>query len=122
MIWQLPLNAILAVDFERGCLKYERLCPQDASYFFNYYVVMDLVWLDGKPFLHIVGTHTSFQNAIPMNRKRADGIWCSIVQGCASKYIGYLDSMRLYKESSFKLDSFQTYSEAHSNEIKLSGK
>lgn len=37
---------------------------------FNPELAIYLVWIEGKPVLHIVDTHTHFQNAIPIRSKR----------------------------------------------------
>ena len=36
----------------------------DESVIYNHELALDLLWLAGKPVLHVVDVHTSFQNAI----------------------------------------------------------
>lgn len=82
------------------------LAMTPARIIFNQEMAMYLVWLYGKPILHIVDTHIRFQNTIQIKSKRYDEIWYSLVEGWDSIYIGYPDTMSLDQESTFKSDVF----------------
>lgn len=41
---------------------------------FNHELAIDLMWIDGNPTLHVVDTHTHFQNAVVLRSKSARDI------------------------------------------------
>ena len=48
---------------------------------FNHEIAIDLMRLEGKPFLHIVDTHTHFQNAAVLMSISTGDIWNGYVKG-----------------------------------------
>lgn len=82
---------------------------------------MDLIWLDGAPILHIVDTHTHYQNAVFIRSNRAEDIWYASVEGWASLYLGYPNVIRLDQEDSFCSNFFKDVSVAHGIDLRFSG-
>ena len=48
---------------------------------FNHEIALDLMWLEGQPVLHIVDTHTHFQNAIVIKSKSTRDVWDAFIEG-----------------------------------------
>lgn len=68
---------------------------------FNQELAIDLVWLNGKPALHIVDTHTMYQSADYNTTKDAGALWEVFLRFWATVYIGYHSTIRLDQESAF---------------------
>ena len=77
--------------------------PDDAVVY-NHEVAMDLLWLDKKPVLHIIDTHTSFQNAMFITEKSPEGLWTAFVECWSTVYLGFPNVLRVDQESSFYSD------------------
>lgn len=69
--------------------------------------------LDWKPILHILNTHTLFQNALPIRTKSTEHVCYAFVEGLASLNIGYPNVIRLDHESTCKSDYFRNYAYAN---------
>ena len=88
---------------------------------FNHELALDLMWLEGQPILHIVDTHTHFQNAIVLKSKSTRDIWDAFVEGWASVYMGYPNRMRVDQESSIMSKGWEAMASAQGIELKASG-
>ena len=88
---------------------------------FNHEVAVDLMWLKGRPLLHIVDTHTRFQNAILLKGESAQDVWDAFVEGWASVYIGYPNRIRSDRGSVFTSKFWRGVTSLHGIDIQLSG-
>ena len=78
----------------------------DESIVYNHELALDLVWLSGKPVLHVVDTHTSFQNAIFIKNKSPEGLWKSFTDCWSTVYLGLPNILRVDQEASFNSEKF----------------
>lgn len=88
---------------------------------FNHEIAIDLMWLEGNPVLHVVDTHTHFQNATVLRSKRTEDIWAAFVECWASIYVGYPRVIRLDQEASFRASVFDDLATANGVELRFSG-
>lgn len=88
---------------------------------FNHELAMDLMWLEGNPVLHVIDTHTHFQNATVLRSKRSEDIWAAFVECWASLYVGYPRVIRLDQEASFRATVFDDLATANGIELRFSG-
>lgn len=84
-------------------------------------MAIDLLWIDGKPILHIVDTGKHYKNAIEIRSKRTEDIWTAFVEGWASTYIGYHDVLRIDQETTFTSSYLIDASTAHGIYLRFSG-
>lgn len=71
------------------------------------------MWLDKKPILHVVDTHTSFRNAIYVHEKEPEGFWQALTECWATVYLGLPNVLRLDQEASFNSKRFPALADAH---------
>lgn len=67
---------------------------------------MDLLWTYWKPLLHVLDTHTCFQNAAFIKEKPSSGQWILVVEVCASVYCRYAYILRVDHEKSIMARAF----------------
>lgn len=89
--------------------------------YFKHEVKVDVVWLEERPVLYIIDTHTHFQDAIPIGSKQSEKIWYECIKGWVSLYVGYPDVVRLEQEARFRNDNFTTVVDMHVMELQLYG-
>lgn len=82
---------------------------------------MDLMWLDHKPVLHIVYIETGFQNAIFITDKKAPSLWNDFINCWASAYVGFPETIRLDRETSFISKKFRQNAQDLGIELIYSG-
>ena len=87
---------------------------------FNYEVAVDLMWLQGNPLLHIVETHTDYQNAVLFKGKSWQDIWNAIVEGWASVYLGYPNPIRADSGSAFPSKFWKGVTTLQGNNVEIS--
>ena len=87
-------------EWHSGPLRFRVKLPND-SITFNSDVAMDLVWLEGKPVLHIVCLQTRFQNACFLQSKASSAVWQALIEVWTSVYSGFPATLHLDQESSF---------------------
>lgn len=88
---------------------------------FNHAVALDLVWLDGNPAIHVVDTHTHYQNAVLLQGKSASAVWDTFVEAWASVYVGYPNRMRVDQDGIFTSKFWDQVTSLHGIELQLSG-
>ena len=94
--------------------------PKD-NIIFNRELSIDLMWLNGKPVLHVVDTETGFQNAIFIQDKTAENLWNDFINCWASVYTGFPEIIRLDRETSFTSTAFRENAEGVGVELQFSG-
>ena len=67
----------------------------DNDVVYNHELALDLLWLNGSPVLHVVDTHTSFQNAIFVEDKTPEGLWKAFTECWSTVYLGFPNVMRV---------------------------
>ena len=93
--------------------------PEDII--FNREVAIDLMWLNGKPVLHVVDTATNFQNAVFLKSKSTDDIWNDFIDCWTSVHVGFPEIIRLDRESSFTSDQFRKNAKTVGVDLQFSG-
>ena len=73
----------------------------DNDVVYNHELAIDLLWLSGSPVLHVVDTHTSFQNAIFIEDKSPEGLWRAFTECWSTVYLGFPNVLRVDQEASF---------------------
>lgn len=71
--------------------------------------------------MHIVDTHTGFQNATALRGKLPSEIWAMFVKCWATVYTGYPALILFDQEYGFVLRSFRDLSSAHGTFLQFSG-
>lgn len=74
---------------------------------FNQELAIYLLWLARRPVLHVVDTHTRYQNAVFIKDKSVQGLWEVSIVCWTSVYTSYPQTIRLDKESSFDNSFFR---------------
>jgi len=82
---------------------------------FNGVVALDLTWLDvGKKLkaavLHIVDTHTHFQNAVFLKGGSARDVWDAFIEAWSSVYVGYPTTLKTDHGKVFTSKSWRDWS------------
>lgn len=93
----------------------------DDEVVYNHELAIDLVWLNGVSALHVVDTHTSFQNAVFIKDKTPEGLWRSFTECWSTVYLGLPNVLRVDQEASFNSAKFMTLAEAHGITLQFSG-
>lgn len=93
---------------------------------FNRTLALDLMWLKGKPALHVVDDMSididnHFSAAIFLPSKSTKDIWHCFIVCWAATYVGYPDKFRVEQESVFTGKEFNELSKAAGIEVQLSG-
>lgn len=73
---------------------------------FNHEVAIDLMWLENKPLLHVVWTHTHFGNETWVQSKSARDIWLAFLECWSTVYVGYPNKIRSDREAGVTSDLF----------------
>lgn len=72
-------ECVICQQFHSGTFRFRASLPPD-EIVLNQEVAIDLVWLDGRPVMHVVDTHTNFQNAGFVKSKSVNDLWWSTVE------------------------------------------
>lgn len=88
---------------------------------FNHELAIDLLSLDGALVIHIVDTHTHYQNYVPIRSKRASDIWYAFVEWWDSVNVFYQSVLRLHQEVPFCSEFFKDVYLAHGIDLRFSG-
>lgn len=88
---------------------------------FNEEVAVDLVWLEGRPVLHLVDTHTHLQGAAMLRSKNADYIWSAFMEYWVSLHLGYPHLVRVGHESTMSSDVFRRNAAVNGIVLQFSG-
>lgn len=107
-------------EYHSGPFRFRASLPAD-EIVFNQEVAIDLVWLAGRPVVHVVDTHTNYQNAEFVQSKAVDDLWQTFVKCWSSVYLVYPESIRLDQEASFNSESFRKYCRESGIQLKFSG-
>lgn len=84
-----------------------RVSLPEYSLRFNAKAVIDLVWSDKRPVLHVVDAHTCFQNASFIRDKTAECLWKLFIEVWATVYCGLPDVLRVDREPSLMASAFR---------------
>ena len=87
-------------EFSARPFRFRASIPDD-EIVYNHELALDLLWLDKKPVLHVVDTHTSFQNAVFIQDKTPEGLWRSFTECWSTVYLGLPNVLRIDQEASF---------------------
>ena len=87
---------------------------------FNQAIAIDILWRPGHPVLHVLDTHTHFQNAVAPKSKSTRDIWDVFIECWASLYIEYPSKMRVDQESSIMSKGRESMASAHGIEFQAS--
>lgn len=98
-----------------------RVSIPDENIIFNQEVALDLMFIDRTPILHIVDTHTHYQNAIPLKGESAADVWEAFVEAWASMYAGFPSKIRADQGSIFTSNYWRKCTEDVGIELQLSG-
>lgn len=75
---------------------------------FNHEIAVGLLWLESRPVLHVISTHTCFQCAAVRRAKNVEAIWSVLLECWCTIYTGYPRVMRVDHESAIASDAFRT--------------
>lgn len=98
----------------------------DDKIIFNGIVALDLMWLDVRrkrkaPVLHIVDTHTHFQNAVFLKGESARDVWDAFVEAWTSVYIGYPRVVKTDHGKIFTSKSWTEWAKMAGVQMEISG-
>lgn len=74
---------------------------------FNMELAIDLMWLSGRPVMHIIDTHTLYQTGEFVKYKSAADLWDTVIRCWAKILIGYPNNIRIYYETAFDSEEFR---------------
>lgn len=97
---EISANCTQCQEFHASPLRFRVAIPE-TSISFNADVAFDLVWLDGRPVLHVVDLQTRFQNAVFIRSKTTETIWQAFIDIWSSTYTGFPATLHFDQESSF---------------------
>ena len=103
-----------------GPLRFRVTLPKSKC-FFNHELALDLMWLDGRPVLHVVDTHTHFSSALFLNGKSTKDVWNAFIICWAALYPGYPDRFRVDQDSIFTSREWAQLSLSAGIDVQLSG-
>lgn len=79
---------------------------------FNHALAVDLMWLEKTPVLHVIDTHTVYQNAEFITDNSDTSLWETFLRIWVTIFIGFPNTLRLDHETSFDSDVFRNNSAA----------
>lgn len=120
MLHQISMACEQCREFTQRPFRFRASIPPN-QIVFNHEVAIELMWLEGNPILHVVDTHTGFQNATILKGKLVYDIWYAFIECLASSYIGYPSIIRLDQEAGFAAESLKDLASAHGIVLQFSG-
>lgn len=81
---------------------------------------MDLLWLNSKPVLIVVCTHTNFGNATWLISKAAKDIWLAFLHFWSTVYIGHPNRIRSDRENGVNSALFHGLITTNRKELQIS--
>lgn len=88
---------------------------------FNHELAVDLMWLQKTPVIHIIDTHTLYQNAEFLQDKSANAIWEVFLRVWVTLFVGFPNTLRLDHESCFDSELFRANSAEVGMKLQFSG-
>lgn len=120
MVDDVSLACAQCREFSQRPFRFRASLPDD-SIVYNHELALDLMWLDGRPVLHVVDCHTSFQNAIFVSDKTPEGLWRAFTECWSTVYLGLPNVLRIYQEASFNSEKFMALADSHGVILQFSG-
>lgn len=120
MLEDIRNNCQTCQEFHSPPFRFRARIPE-SEIAFNQELAIDLLWLEGKPALHVIDTQTAFSNAKFINNKTADGLWQLFVDIWATVYTGYPSVIRLDRETSFDSKIFRRHAARAGITLQFSG-
>ena len=108
-------------------LRFKTSLPNEDDLKFGDEISMDLMFLDGKPVLHIVDTATRFSAATFLDAhgeeygQSVEGIWKAFIETWCLLYIGYPNRLRTDQGAAFTSDRWRALSNQCGIQLRLSG-
>ncbi len=107
-------------DYVSPPFRFRTSIPPD-KILFNHELAIDLLWLDKRPVLHVIDTHTLFQNGVFIKSKKSEDLWKSLIDCWFTVFIGYPSVIRLDREPSFDSQLFRTVAKDQGITLQFSG-
>lgn len=115
------------VDKCQGCKRFGirpyrfRVSIPNEDVIFNHEVAIDLFWIDGNPVLHIVDTHTGYQNIGLPKSLSAQNFWDVFLEAWVTVYVGLPNRIRADQGSVFYLQVLGRHHSSPRCRLELSG-
>ncbi|CDF34787.1 unnamed protein product [Chondrus crispus] len=88
---------------------------------FNHEVAVDLFWVGGNPILHVVDTHTGYQNVALPKSLSARHVWDAFLEAWVTVYVGIPNRIRADQGSVFTSKFWDDITTLHGIDLQLSG-
>ena len=88
---------------------------------FKQEVRLDLIWLDGKPVLHILDACTNFSAARFLPAEDTATVWNTLLKAWAHLYVGFLESLLVDQGSVFLSDECEGACQSSQIELRTTG-
>lgn len=98
-----------------------RVSLPDDEVIFNHEVAIDLFWICGNPVLHVVDTHTGYQNVALPKSMSAEHVWEAFLETWVTVYVGYPNRIRTDQGSVFTSKYWDSITALHGIDLQLSG-
>ena len=120
-----PNTKALIADISKSCYPCQKFSRKPISFQirdredlrFNQEIMLDLMWLDGKPVLHIIDAGTNFSAARILPAEDSATVWNTFLKAWAHLYIVFPESMLVDQGSVFLSDEWE--GPCHSSQIEL---
>lgn len=93
----------------------------DDELIFNNEVAIDPFWVDGNPILHVVDTHTGYQNVGLPKSLSAQHVWDAFLEAWVTVYLGITNRIRADQGSVFTSKFWDNITAVHGIDLQLSG-
>lgn len=113
------------VDKCQGCKRFGirpyrfRVSLPDDQIIFNNEVALDLFWVEGNPVLHIVDTHTGYQNIALPKSLSAQNVWDAFLEAWVMVYVGIPNRIRADQDSVFTSKFWDDITALHGIDLQL---
>lgn len=107
-------------EYSSGPLRFRASITPD-ELVFNQELAIDLLWLNKKPVIHFVDTHTNYQNAAFVATKSSEELWKLFMNTWVTTYVGYPSTLRLDRESAFESQTFRQLPPSQGIVLQFSG-
>ena len=88
---------------------------------FNHEVAIDLFWVGGNPILHVVDTHTGYQNVGLPKSLSAQHVWEAFLEAWVTVYVGMPNRIRADQGSVLTSKFWDDVTALHGVELQFSG-
>jgi hypothetical protein len=119
MIYEITANCQTCQEISRRPLRFSVRSGDDVI--FNQHLLLDIMYIRGKPLLHIIDAGTHFSAAKFLTSVSAEAVWSAFVRAWSLTYIGHPSSMLTDQGSVFMSDLWRGMCKASDISLKHTG-